>query len=57
VEDSNGKVKTRMVSMESQRAKMVFFNSIQYLDENDMEEASKYFKNPEEYDFKKILKW
>ena len=57
VEDSNGKVRTRMVSMESQRAKMVFFNSIQYLEESDMEEAKKYFKNPEEYDFKKILKW
>ena len=57
VEDASGRVRTRMVSMESQRAKMVFFHSIQYLTEDDMEEAKKYFKHPEEYDFKKILKW
>jgi len=57
VEDASGRVKTRMVAMESQRAKMVFFNSIQYLSEEDMPEAKKYFKHPEEYDFKKILKW
>jgi len=57
VEDASGRVKTRMVSMDSQKAKMVFFQSIQYLTEEDMPEAKKYFKNPEEYDFKKILKW
>ena len=57
VEDASGRVKTRMVAMESQRAKMVFFNSIQYLSEEDMPEAKKYFKHPEEYDFKNILKW
>ena len=57
VEDASGRVRTRMVSMESQRAKMVFFHSIQYLTEDDMEEAKKYFKHPEKYDFKKILGW
>lgn len=57
VEDKHGKVRTRMVHMDSQKAHMVFEQSIQYLMEEDYEAASKYLKDPEEYDFKKILKW
>ena len=57
VEDKNGKVRTRMVNMDSQKSKMVFFDSIQYLNPEDMEAAKKYLKNPEEFDFRKILEW
>ncbi len=57
VEDGHGKVRTRMVTMESQKAKMVFYQSIQYLTSDDMEAASKYLKDPEEFDFMKILEW
>lgn len=57
VEDKFGKVKTRMVTMDSQKARMVFEDSIQYITEDDYHEARKYLKNPEEYDFKKILNW
>lgn len=57
VEDAHGKVKTRMVSMNSQKAKMVFEDSLQYLCPEDMEDAKKYLKNPEEYQFKRILNW
>lgn len=57
VEDANGKVKTRMVSMNSQKAKMVFEDSLQYLCPEDMDEARKFLRDPEEYQFKKILNW
>lgn len=57
LEDGHGKVKTRMVTMDSQKAHMVFFDSIQYLTADDMEAAKEYLKNPEEFDFMKILEW
>jgi hypothetical protein len=43
--------------MNSQKARMVFFDSIQYLMAEDMAAAKKYLKNPEEFDFMKILNW
>jgi 6-phosphofructokinase 1 len=57
LEDGHGKVRTRMVTMDSQKAHMVFFDSIQYLTASDMEGAKEYLKNPEEFDFMKILEW
>ena len=57
LEDGHGKVRTRMVTMDSQKAHMVFFDSIQYLTAADMEAAREYVKNPEEFDFMKILEW
>ncbi len=57
VEDANGKVKTRLVNMDSHDSQMVFMDSIQYLEEKDIEAASKYLDNPEEYVFQNILNW
>lgn len=57
VEDENGKIKPRLVNMNTQKAKLVFEQGLQYLNENDYEAAKGYVKNPEDYDFKKILKW
>ncbi len=57
VEDGHGKVRTRMVTMESQKAKMVFYQSIQYLTSDDMEAARKYLKDPADVEFMKILDW
>jgi ATP-dependent phosphofructokinase / diphosphate-dependent phosphofructokinase len=57
VEDANGKVKTRMVMMDSQKARMVFDDSLHYLCPEDIEAASKYLKEPQEYVFKNILNW
>jgi len=57
VEDENGKIKPRMVNMKSQKAKLVFEHSLQYLEEADYDEAKTYLKNPEEFDFWKILEW
>ena len=57
VEDENGKVKPRLVNMEGQKSKMVFNDSLQYIEPADYEEARKYIADPENYDFRKILNW
>jgi hypothetical protein len=36
---------------------MVFIDCIQYLTTDDMENAKDYLKNPEEFDFMRILEW
>lgn len=57
VEDKFGKVRTRMVTMDCQKSRMVFDDSLHFLTDKDYEEASKFLKDPEEYDFRKILEW
>jgi 6-phosphofructokinase 1 len=57
VEDENGKVKPRLVNINSERAQLVFNNNLHFLTKEDYTEAKKYLKNPEEYDFYKILNW
>jgi len=57
VADENGKVKPRLVNIESEKVKMVFEWNTQYIEPEDYKEAQKYLPNPEIYDFKKILHW
>ncbi len=57
VEDENGKVKPRLVSINSQRVETVYQNNLHYITKADYKEAKKYVPNPEEYDFHKILNW
>jgi len=57
VEDANGKVRPRLVNIESERSKLVFEDGLQYLDAGDYEEAKAYIPNPEYYDFRNILEW
>ncbi len=57
VADEYGKVKTRLVNMEGQKARLVYEDGLQYLVEGDYEAASKYLPDPASYDFKKILNW
>ena len=57
VEDEYGKVKTRLVNMEGQKARLVYEDGLQYLTEADYAAASKYLSDPAVYDFKKILNW
>lgn len=57
VEDKNGKIKTRMVNMKSQKSRMVFEDSLHYLVESDLEEAKKLLDKPEDYLFHNILNW
>lgn len=56
VEDESGKVKTRLVNMKSQNTRAIVDNYLHYLGEADYEAAKAYIPNPEEYDFRKILK-
>jgi len=57
VEDENGKVKPRLVNMESESVQVIFRNNLHYITKEDYRAAKKYVKNPEDYDFMKILKW
>lgn len=55
-EDENGKVKPRLVNMESQIAKLCFRN-LDYISKQDYEAASKLLESPKRYDFYHILNW
>jgi len=57
VADENGKIKPRLVDINSERAQLVFNNNLHFLTKDDYSAAKKYLKNPEEYDFYKILNW
>jgi 6-phosphofructokinase len=52
----DGKIKPRLVNIESEMSKLVFSN-LHYITEADYEKAKKYLPNPEEYNFNKILGW
>ena len=57
VEDENGKIKPRLVNIHSEKFKMVYEDNQQYLVEEDYDTARYYLKEPENYDFFKILNW
>lgn len=57
VEDENGKVKPRLVNIESEKARMVYSFNHQYITQEDYAAASKLIENPAEFDFYKILNW
>ena len=55
-EDEHGKVKPRLVDMESEIAKLCFRN-LDYLTKPDYQAAASLLGRPEEYDFHTILNW
>ena len=57
VEDENGKIKPRLVNIESERFKMVYEDNQQYIVESDYDTVKQIVENPEYYDFHKILNW
>jgi 6-phosphofructokinase len=57
VEDEKGKVKPRLVNINSERAQLVYHNNLHYITKADYKEAKKLIQNPDEYDFYKILEW
>ncbi|HEY9123146.1 MAG TPA: 6-phosphofructokinase [Bacteroidales bacterium] len=57
VSDEKGKVIPRLVNIDSSRVQMVFESNLHYIAPEDYEAAKKFVKNPEEFDFKKILNW
>ncbi|HEX3006667.1 MAG TPA: 6-phosphofructokinase [Bacteroidales bacterium] len=56
VSDERGKVIPRLVNINSDRFALTCEN-LHFITPEDYEAAKKYVKNPEEYDFKKILNW
>ncbi|OFY57210.1 MAG: 6-phosphofructokinase [Bacteroidetes bacterium RBG_13_46_8] len=57
VEDDRGKVRPRLVNIDSERVRLIFDNNLHYITRNDYKAARKYVDDPDEYDFKKILEW
>ena len=57
VEDEHGKVRPRLVNIDSERVQLVYYNNLHYITKDDYKEAKKIVPNPEEYDFLKILQW
>ncbi len=57
VADENGKVKPRLVNIESDKAKLVYANNLHFITKQDYRAAKKYVQDPEEFDFLKILNW
>jgi 6-phosphofructokinase 1 len=55
-EDENGKVKPRLVNMNSEIAKLCFRN-LEYITPDDYNLASVMLDQPEAYDFHRILNW
>jgi 6-phosphofructokinase len=57
VEDEHGKVRPRLVNIDSERARLVYHNNLHYITRDDYKEVKKIIPNPEDYDFFKILQW
>lgn len=57
VEDEKGKVKPRLVNINSEKVQLIYRNNLHYITKADYRGAKKYVQNPEEFDFFKILNW
>ena len=57
VEDESGKVKPRLVDIESEFAQLILRNNLHYITKADYNNAKQYVQDPEELDFFKILEW
>lgn len=57
VEDDNGKVKPRLVNINSEKVKLVLDNNLHYVTKDDYKAAKKFVNDPEDFDFRKILNW
>ncbi|WP_020534999.1 6-phosphofructokinase [Lewinella cohaerens] len=55
-EDENGKVKPRLVNMESEISRL-FFKSLDYITTADYSRTEGLLEEPADYDFHKILNW
>jgi 6-phosphofructokinase 1 len=57
VEDEKGKVRPRLVNIDSEKTQLVLNNNLHFITKEDYEAARKFVPNPEEFDFYKILNW
>jgi len=55
VQDEKGKVKPRLVNMQSDKIKIILENNLHFISAEDYSAAGKIVQNPEEFDFLKIL--
>jgi 6-phosphofructokinase 1 len=52
-----GKIEPRLVNIDGSKARVIYKHALHYLTAEDGGAAKKYLKNPEEYEFNKILNW
>lgn len=57
VEDKEGKVRPRLVNVETEKVQLIYRNNLHFITKADYRGAKKYVKDPEEFDFYKILEW
>jgi len=57
VTDKSGKVQPRLVDIKGDKSQLVFNQGLQFIGEGDYKKAKKFVKDPEEFDFRKILGW
>ena len=57
VEDEKGKVKPRLLNPDAEKVQLIYRNNLHFITKADYRGAKKYVKDPEEFDFYKILKW
>ena len=57
IEDENGKIKPRLVDIDSNKVMTTYMNNLHFITEEDYDMARLFLKDPEEYDFFKILNW
>ena len=54
---TTGKIPPRAVNIHTDKVQQILDHILNYITPDEYEAAKKYVKNPEEYDFKKILNW
>lgn len=57
VADEKGKIKPRLVDVESDQFQLIARNNLHFISRQDYKGASKFVDKPEDYDFLKILEW
>jgi 6-phosphofructokinase len=57
VEDETGKIRPRMVNINTQKTRIFFEDSLHFIGPDDYEAAKLYVPNPEIFDFFQILEW
>lgn len=57
VEDEKGKVKPRLVNIDTEKVQLIYRNNLHFITPADYRGAKKYVQDPEEFDFFKILNW
>lgn len=57
IQNENGKIPPRLLNIEGEKAQITFNENMHYITPADYEAAKKYVKNPQDFDFKKILNW